>query len=324
MYTPCTSTLLYDMREIWAVLTRHLILRLLFFLPEKRRITLERHLRGKEEYRKLRLADVVLMSWGKSGRTWLRVMLSGVYQQLHDFPQHQLLNFDNFHKMNPSIPRVLFSHNNYLRDYLQDSDTLSHFQGKKVILLTRDPRDIAVSQFFQWKYRMRPHKKQLNQYPPHNKDISIFDFVTDTKAGIPRIIAFFNLWAHELPVHNDILVIRYEDMRKQPKETMKNVLAFIGAAANDNTIKQAVDFASYDNMKKLENNRFFRFSGARVKPGDRNNPDSYKVRRGKVGGYHDYFNDEQLALIDAMIEEQLDPVFGYCSGGHIQKQASCS
>ena len=65
-------------------------------------------------------------------------------------------------------------------------------------------------------------------------------------------------------------------------------------------------------MKQKESDHSFRSSGARLTPGDKTNPDSYKVRRAKVGGYRDYFDDDQLAQIDAMVFERLDPVFGYC------------
>jgi hypothetical protein len=54
-----------------------------------------------------------------------------------------------------------------------------------------------------------------------------------------------------------------------------------------------------------------RASGQRVKPGDEGNPDSFKVRRGKVGGYRDYFTPEQVRIVDAMVDEVLDPSFGY-------------
>ena len=300
------------MSEIWAVSSRHLLLWMLFFLPAKKRIGLERRLRGREEYRKLQLADWVLMSWGKSGRTWFRVMLSRFYQIKHGLSQRQLLGFDNLHRHNPAIPRVLFSHNNYMRDYLKDWSTLNHFRWKKIVLLVRDPRDVAVSQFFQWKHRMRPHKKLLNEYPAHEQEVSVFEFVTNPKVGVPRIIDFFNGWSRGLSeMREHILLIRYEDMRENPGAVMKQVFDFVGTPGTEEEIAQAVEFASYDNMRKLEESRFFRASGARVKPGDKKNPDSFKVRRAKVGGYRDYFNDAQVAIIDALVNEGLDPLFGY-------------
>ncbi|HHH45325.1 MAG TPA: sulfotransferase domain-containing protein, partial [Gammaproteobacteria bacterium] len=51
----------------------------------------------------------------------------------------------------------------------------------------------------------------------------------------------------------------------------------------------------------------------RVKSGDPKNPDSFKTRRGKVGGYRDYFDDAQVVAVDRLVEG-LDPVFGYTPG----------
>jgi hypothetical protein len=299
------------MREIQAVVSRHLIIGLLFFMPRAWRYKLERRLRGKEEYRKLCAADWVVVSWAKSGRTWFRVMLSRFYQIKHKLPRRHLLEFDNLHRKNPAIPRVLFSHNNYMRDYLKDWDTLNHFRGKKVVMLVRDPRDVAVSQFFQWKYRMRPHKIRLNRFPDPGSELSTFDFVTNPRSGIPQIIKFYNDWAAALPYLGDLLVVHYEDMRKDPAATMRQVLEFVGTPGSDEEISQAVEYASMENMKKREGKSTSRGSSMRVKSGDPNNPESFKTRRGKVGGYRDYFDDEQVAVVDRLVEERLDPVFGY-------------
>jgi hypothetical protein len=46
-------------------------------------------------------------------------------------------------------------------------------------------------------------------------------------------------------------------------------------------------------------------------PRDKDNPDSYKVRRAKVGGYRDYFTDEEVAAIDARLADTLDLLFSY-------------
>jgi hypothetical protein len=44
---------------------------------------------------------------------------------------------------------------------------------------------------------------------------------------------------------------------------------------------------------------------------DRNNPNTFKVRRAKVGGYREDFTPEQTHRIEEMIAHDLDPVFGY-------------
>ena len=33
-----------------------------------------------------------------------------------------------------------------------------------------------------------------------------------------------------------------------------------------------------------------------------------------MGGYRDYFNDAQVTQIDALVNDRLDPVFGYREG----------
>lgn len=300
------------MADTARAVVRHLTMLLCFWLPAQRRKKLERWLRGREEYKKLERSDWVLMSWGKSGRTWLRVMLSRAYQLKGGLDARELLDFDNLKKLDPQLPAVFFTHNNYLRDYTGNAESKAHFKGKRIVLQVRDPRDVAVSQFFQWKFRMRPNKKFINDYPPHGADIGVWEFVLDRDAGLPRIIDYFNGWARAIPELRDVLVVRYEDMRSDPGAVLGSILEFTGTEVTPQQIQEAVDFAAYDNMKKMEQEKFFKSSGARVKPGDKDNPQSFKVRKAKVGGYRDYFSDEQCAQLDAMVE-QLDPIFGYGS-----------
>ena len=299
------------MREMWRDGIREAIVACLFFMPGPRRRAIERWLRGREEYRKLQLADWVLMSWGKSGRTWLRVMLSRFYQVKHGLSENALIGFDNLKRINPAIPSVIFSHNNYLRDYTKNWHSKAHFQGKRIVLLVRDPRDVAVSQYCQWKFRMRPAKKLLNGYPPDGADISLFDFVMNPDCGVPKIIRYFNGWEEAMPELKDVLLVRYEDMRTDTARWLGEVLEFIGTPGTEEEVRAAVEFAAYENMKKLEAKKTFKSSGARVVPGDRNNPDSYKVRRAKVGGYRDYFDDGQVTQIDRLVDTTLSPSFGY-------------
>ena len=298
------------MADTARAVVRHLIMLLCFWLPAQRRKKIERWLRGREEFKKLEKSDWVLMSWGKSGRTWLRVMLSRAYQLKGGLDARELLDFDNLKKLDPQLPAVFFTHNNYLRDYTGNAESKAHFKGKRIVLLVRDPRDVAVSQFFQWQFRMRPNKKFINDYPPHGADIGVWDFVLDRDAGVPRIVDYFNGWARAIPELKDVLIVRYEDMRADPAAALAKILDFTGTGVTAAQVQEAVDFAAYDNMKKMEQEKFFKGSGARVKPGDKDNPQSFKVRKAKVGGYRDYFTDEQCEQLDRMVAD-LDPVFGY-------------
>jgi hypothetical protein len=300
-----------EARDMWLDAVREVAVHGPFFLPAARRRAIDRWLRGREEARKLRLADVVLMSWAKSGRTWLRLMLSRFYQVRFDLPPRSFLEFDNLKRRRPEIPSVFFTHGNYLRDYTGDWETKRDFYDKRIVFLARDPRDVAVSQYFQWRYRMRPWKKVLNDYPLHGEDVGVYEFVMQRDAGLPRIVEFLNLWAREMPRVRAVHLVRYEDLRARTEPVLGEILEFLGTPGKPEEISEAVRYAAVDNMRRIEQERTFWRSGRRLVAGDRDNPDSYKVRRAKVGGWRDYFDDEQVAAIDAFVREHLAPVYGY-------------
>lgn len=283
------------------------------FLPQKQAIALDRWRRGQEEYRKYRMCDYVIASYGKSGRTWMRVMLSRYYQQVYALPERILMGFDNFHKINPAVPKIFFTHDNYLRTYTGNVDSKKDFYDKKVILMVRRPQDVVVSQFFQWKYRMRPDKMAMNGYPPAGSDVSMYDFVLDPNCGLPRIIDFLNLWASEMPNIKQLLLVRYEDMRSDPEHQLERIVGFLDMQPDAEKLKDSVQFSAVENLRKMEKENYFWRSGSRVKARDPGNPHSYKVRRAKVGGYRDYFDEQQVARIDALVDTRLADVFGYVS-----------
>jgi hypothetical protein len=292
-------------------ITRTLVRGALFFLPEHKRIAIDRRLRGREEFRKFQKADCVIVSFGKSGRTWLRVMLSRFYQLKHGLADYNLIAFDNLHAKNRDIPLIFFTHDNYLKDFTGHADSKKDYYQKKVVLLVRDPRDVVVSQYFQWKYRMHPWKKRLNKYPAHGSDISEYQFAMDQNQGLPKIVDFFNLWANEAGEIDQLLVVRYEDMRRDTAQVLGQILDFIGSPASPEELQDVVNFSSMENMKKMEQKHTFWPSGRRMAPGDRKNPDSFKVRRGKVGGFSDYFDEDQVNTIEQLLQQTLQPVYGY-------------
>ncbi|MCO6412630.1 MAG: sulfotransferase domain-containing protein [Thiogranum sp.] len=310
------------MHTVLKKLTRFLVLGFLFFLPRSRKIRIDRWLRGKEEFRKLKLADCVIVSFGKSGRTWLRVMLSRFYQLRHGLSERHLIGFDNLHRKNPAIPKLFFTHDNYIKDYTGNRNSKADFYDKKVVLLIRNPLDVAVSQYFQWKYRMRPGKKALNEYPEHGSDVGIYDFVMGRNSGLPKILDYLNLWAAEADKIRELLIVRYEDLRADTEGTLRRIVDFIGTPGSEAEIRQAVEFASIENMRQMETRRTFWLSGSRMVPKDRSNPNSYKVRKAKVGGYRDYFDDAQIQAMTEMVSEALDPMFGYQAPADASTQAS--
>jgi alcohol sulfotransferase len=133
----------------------------------------------------------------------------------------------------------------------------------------------------------------------------------DENAGLPKIIEFLNIWANEKDKLNDFLLVRYEDLKQQPHKILKDIANFLGAEANNACIEEAIEFSSYENMKKMEQSGTFWLSGGRLVPRDKDNPDSYKVRRAKVGGYKDYFSDKEVQTIDEIVKSQLNTLYNY-------------
>ncbi|MDF2094367.1 sulfotransferase domain-containing protein [Aquibaculum arenosum] len=278
--------------------------------PEAR-LALERRLRGEEEFRKLSQADAVFVSYGKAGRTWLRVLISRVYQVRHGLAERHLIGFDNLHWRVPAIPKLMFTHDNYLKDYTGHAEDKRDYHGHKVVLLVRHPADTAVSQFFQWKFRMRDRKKAMNRYPGQGAAVEVGDFIMDPDAGLPKIVAFMNLWAQEFPRLQGSLLLRYEDLRSDTAGQLGRVFEFLGTPASDEELQEAVRFASVENMRQMETKGTFWLAGSRMRTRDKSNPDAYKVRRAKVGGWRDYLDEAKAAEVEAYLRERLNPMFGY-------------
>ena len=283
-------------------------------LPERQRRIVGRWLRGWGESLLLQGADAAVVSYGKSGRTWLRLMLSRFYQQRHDLPEGAFLEYDNLNRQAADIPILFFTHGNYLRDFTGHFDDLAEdFRDRPVLLLVRDPRDIAVSQYFQWAHRMSPHKKWLNRYPADGDDLTIWQFVAEHEAGLDRALGFLNAWTRAAEKLESIEVVRYEDLRAEPAATLERALRFLGADPEPAEVEDAVEYARFDNMRRLEDQSLIAASGRRLVPGERGRNDSYKVRRAKVGGWRDDFVAAQIAELDARVESGLRPGLGYNS-----------
>ena len=150
----------------------------------------------------------------------------------------------------------------------------------------------------------------INGYPA--REIEVLEFIMGEEAGIPKIIDFMNAWAKDLPRLTNLIIIKYEDLKADTAGELGRALRFLGERPGDAELADAAAFASVENMRKMEQENAGKIAAnARLKPGDANDPSSFKVRRAKVGGWRDYVSEDQAAAIDAMVRERLDPVFGY-------------
>ncbi len=289
---------------------RHAVSAAAALLPRQASVRVERRMRGYEDAARLPHADGVIISFGKSGRTWLRVLISRYFAHKYGLAESAIMEFDEFHRANPAIPVLFFTHDNYLKDYLGHDRKLDIYGATRVVLMVRDPRDTAVSQFFQWKHRIRTRKKIINGYPLGDADLH--DFITGEEAGIPKIIDFMNAWALDLERFPNLLLVKYEDLREKTAMELERVLKFLGQTPSAAELEDCATFASVENMRKMEQENAGKLTAStRLKPGDANDPSSFKVRRAKVGGWRDYVSGDQADAIDAMVRETLSPKFGY-------------
>ncbi len=100
-------------------------------------------------------------------------------------------------------------------------------------------------------------------------------------------------------------IVRYEDMHGDATKQLRRVLDFIGLPEiAENTIQEAVKYAHFENMRIMELNDIFQ--SKRLKPLDKNDPESYKTRLGKVGGYLNYLNQADIAYLNQKLTELSD------------------
>lgn len=290
---------------------RRIILSALFFLPVEKRAAVSRWLRGMQEYKKLQKADLVFVTCPKSGRTWVRIMLSRLLQQRHGFPATAITGSTSFHRAHPSLPVIFFTHDTNIGNYTGNRDTKADYDGKRIVLLVRDPRDIAVSAYFQWKHRMDPQKRALHTPALEGRELSAYEFATHPDGSLKKTIDMLNSWDAALPRMGDVLVVRYEDLRNNPVDWLQQIADFCGLKPTPAGIADAVDYAALDNMKKMEREATFGTDSRRFSSSKQETGDAYKVRRGKVGGFADYFTAEQAAAIDALINSTLARGYGY-------------
>lgn len=246
-------------------------------------------------------ANNVVLGFSKSGRTWLKVIFANVRSQItnrstYDLEFHSPLNLlDNFGTI-----CIGHAHFGKGKRIIPSFDYISRkLKNKKVVFLIRDPRDVIVSYFHQ------KTKREDNEYA----SMEISDFIKDEKHGIPYLIDYMNRWSAWLEKGNarDYIVVRYEDMREDTEREISRIMSFFKIKVNKDQIKKAVDFASFDNMKKMEKEN--RFNSKALQKGKGEDVNSFKTRKGKVGGYKEELSSDDVIYIESYISDNLSDFF---------------
>ena len=252
----------------------------------------------------LRHAEAVIISFPKSGRTFVRAMLSRLFQRRFGIDERMLLEFPALMKAPPNVPRLLFTH---AGDAMRTADEIalnpSDYARCKVVLLARHPGDVAVSRYHHLKHRSRDRaRRRLAEQP-------LDTFVWSEQGGIPAIVRFMNQWATLAQSRTGVGIVRYEDFLADPERTLQKLAEMIGLHVDADDIADAAQFGSLRSLKQREREGYFQSS--RLQAAKKGDDASYKVRSGSSGGYRKRLEPENVARVDAFVAEQLDPAFGY-------------
>jgi len=245
--------------------------------------------------------DVYFLSFPKCGRTWLRLMLGKAFALYLDTDKTDLLNLKQFSKICPEIPAIKTDHDHDIHFKTPDelSTVKTEYAGKKVILLVRDVRDVAVSSYFEYTRRRRQH---VNRFSSPYYEGSISSFLRHPVGSVDTFIHFYNIWAMNRNIPESFMLIRYEDLHKNSAYELRRVLDFLGLPdISDKIVHEAVEYTRFERMRKRE--RAEAIESSALRPADKDDPESYKTRKGKVGGFADYLTQADIDFLNQKMKE---------------------
>jgi Sulfotransferase domain len=188
----------------------------------------------------VRRSDVFLVSYPRSGNTWLRFLLANALRPAEP------ATFATFGEVVPDIydetdralrrrpsPRVLKSHEPFDRRY------------RRVVYLVRHPADVAVS-YYHYLIKMRT-------IPPG------FDVVRFVDSYVLGALDGFGTWGDHVTGwldaregDDDFLLLRYEDVLEAPERALAAALELADVEAGGEAVAQAVARSTADELRRLE------------------------------------------------------------------------
>jgi hypothetical protein len=214
----------------------------------------------------------IVVSFPKSGRTWLRVMfdrLSIPVLWTHDTSSH--VEALHYSKMAPAGP--------IYRDF-------------KVIFLARDPRDTVVSGYFQTTRRLANYAGDISA------------FIRDPHHGIEKIIVFNLMWISAANARADRVVMSYEELHADTVGAVTRAVSFLAVSRPSEAIALTVQECAFHKMQRAEREGDFakRFA-AQLGPPKTEDPEALKIRRGQIGVFHEYLSEEDVAYCDDILRK---------------------
>lgn len=246
-------------------------------------------IRRRRFVRSVRPRDVFLVTYPKSGTTWLGFLLANI---LHG-ARSSALNLRTYLEYIPDI-NDLNSSGGDLSQYSHLPDprffsTHSPYEPafSRVIYMLRDPRDVMVSYWH--------HTRLLDP----SFDLSFKDFITRHPQWPSDWHEHVQQWA--VDKHANVIVLKYEHLKVDALHEVRKVLDFIDYGWDDVIVRRAIEASKFERMKALE-----------VEHGSGRHADSLKgfLRAGKSGSWRDEIEPETLAVLESRYESVMEAV-GY-------------
>lgn len=187
--------------------------------------------------------DVFIVSYPKSGNTWVRFILGAlIFSERIDWRNMDFIVPDIYRMTDKELlrtrrPRFLKSHSSYDKRY------------KKIVYIVRNPEKVAISYFYYMlKFKRRGYSENSE---------SLNKFLLDFMAGSIDDFGNWDInvrsWLHSPQANNeDLIICKYEDLVNDPGNQVRRILEFLGIQRSDEEIFWALDWASKDNMHRLE------------------------------------------------------------------------
>lgn len=189
--------------------------------------------------------DTFLVSYMKSGNTWLRFLLANLLSSGEPV---------TFLEMEDRIPMIYDCPDAALRRTPRPRIIASHEcfdpRYKKLIYIVRDPRDVVISSYY--------HHLRLRHIPegyPMDSFVPRWLAETQWSDGAPR----FGSWREHVlswtaTRGNDpgFLLLRYEDMLQDSQRELGRVARFMRIDASPEELARAIEHSSVERMRRLE------------------------------------------------------------------------
>jgi hypothetical protein len=225
--------------------------------------------------------DTFLVSYPKSGNTWVRFLLANLL-----FPSEEV----GFANINRLLPAPGVSSKRFLKKLPRPRILKSHepfdVRFRKVIYLVRDPRDVVVSEYyFNLKKRYIDSAVSLDQF--------VTKFVAGETAGYGSWWEHAAGWIAARQGNPAFLLIRYEDLLADSVVETRKIAKFLGIQADTRRLENAVERSSADHMRKLEKQQADQWTGTK------NTRQSIPfVRQAKSGGWKETLSQQSAGQIE--------------------------